>query len=97
MPAAVRIVESESVFPFLAKPKRLMQTNFHSIKPRISWCFVGEEEDNIDFFEGAECGFGVEEVYERDYGEVCRCEDNPGAVANVGERYGGDEHDAGRC
>lgn len=91
MPAAVGVVEADAVLALFAEPERLVHADFNSVEPWVSGGFVGEEEDDVDFFEGAESGFGVEEVDERDDGEICRGEDDPGAIADVGEGDGSDD------
>jgi hypothetical protein len=96
MPAAINVLEV-GVLAALAEPERLVQADFDGVEPGVSRGFVGEEEDDVDFFEGAESGFGVKEVDEGDDGEVCGGEDDPGAVADVAEGDGRDEDDAGGC
>jgi hypothetical protein len=96
MPAAINVLEV-GVLAALAEPERLVQADFDGVEPGVSRGFVGEEEDDVDFFEGAESGFGVKEVDEGDDGEVCGGEDDPGAVADVAEGDGRNEDDAGAC
>lgn len=93
MPGTVGVLEA-SVFASLAEPERLVETDLDGVEPGIAWLFVGEKEDDVDFFQRAECGFGIEEVDERDDGKVCACEDDPGAVPDVHECDGRDEDDA---
>jgi hypothetical protein len=94
VPAAICIVEVHTIFSLLAKPERFVQADTYSVEPRVSRCFVSEEEYNVNFFKGAECGLRKEEVYERNDGEVSGGEDDPGTIADVGERDRGDEDDA---
>jgi hypothetical protein len=67
------------------------------VQPCTPWHLVRKREDDIDFFEGAESCLGVEEEDEWNDGEVCRGEDDPCAVADVGECDWGDEDNAGEC
>lgn len=85
MPAAVRIVEADSIFSFLAEPQRLVQTDADCIEPWVTRSFVGKVENYIHLFERAECGFWVQEIDEGDDGKVCHGENDPGAVPDVGE------------
>jgi hypothetical protein len=94
MPRAVSVVEVQALLGvLLAEPQRFGLRDLHGGEPGVSGRVVGELEDDVDFFEGAESGFGVEEVDEGQDGEVCGGEDDPGAVGNALECYGGYEDD----
>jgi hypothetical protein len=63
-----------------------------NVKPGVSGRFIRKCEDNIDFFEGSEGGLGVKEVDEWNNGEICRSEDDPCTVSDVGERNWSNEN-----
>jgi hypothetical protein len=51
VPATVDIVEANAAFAVLAEPERLMQADMDCVQPWVARRFVGEEENDIDFFE----------------------------------------------
>jgi hypothetical protein len=83
------------VIAFSPKPERFLLRDLHNVEPGIARCFVGEVEQYVDFFKGSVCGFGVEEVNERDNKKVGACENNECVVCYVVKGDRGDEDDAG--
>jgi hypothetical protein len=64
MPRTVSIVEVETfLWILLTEPQRLALRNLDSGEPGVSRCVVGKLKDDVYFFEGAESGFRVKEVY----------------------------------
>lgn len=93
MPAAVRVVEANSVLALFAKPQWFVHADPDSLEPRVARSFISKEEDDIDLFEGAESRFGVKEVDKGYDSEICYGKYDPGAIANVGEGDRGDDDD----
>jgi hypothetical protein len=97
MPVTVFVVELWALFAMLAEPQWLTLANVNDIQPRVPWHFVRKRKDNIDFFERTESRLGVEEEDEWNDDEICCSEDDPRAVADVGECDWGDEDNAVDC
>jgi hypothetical protein len=95
VPAAVGVVETNSILAVFAEPQRLLHANPDSIEPWVAGSFTSKKKDDIDFFEGAESRFGVQEVDEWDYREIRYSKDDPCAIANVGKCYRSDDNDTG--
>lgn len=95
VPGAVLVFEIETLLGvLLAEPEGFALRDVDRVEPGVSWGVVGELEDNVDFFEGAECRLGVEEVDKGNNCEVCRGEDDPGSVGDPLECDRCDEDDA---
>lgn len=92
MPRAVLILEVQTLLATLPEPEWLVLADSYNIEPRVARFVVSKCEDNVDLLERAECGLWVEEVNDRNDGEICRSKDDPGAVANVVECNRSNEH-----
>ena len=90
VPFALLVVER--LFAILAVPEGFVGGDLAHREPGLGSEGCGVEDD-VDFFERAVAGFGVEEVDDGEGGEVGDGEDDIGPVSDVVECYGRDEDD----
>ena len=92
VPAAVCIVEADTVLPLLAEPEWLVKTDADCVEPWVAGRLVGEIENDINLLKRPEGCLWIEEIYKRNDSKIGCCEYDPGAITYIGEGDRGDDN-----
>lgn len=91
MPRAILVLKVKALLATLTEPERLVLADPYNTEPRVTGLIISKSKNDVHFLKRAESSFRVEEVHDRNDGEVRCSKNDPGAVADVVERNGCDE------